>query len=347
MLYSNKLALLKSVFICIVLTLLSIHIWAQDVYVFSSSASFPEAIAKTKSKTTFIAGDPVFLHFSIQSLSKVNLEKSQHLMLEFYFTHQNDYLSGYPLLVQQEESGKIEGTALILPDAGKTYMQSNSPFSNQFQGEMMSYLNSDDEDGGNLKFNFIGYKPVLLDVLNGKPAGVDLSSNIQQALTAKQYSAANDNGVVLKKPISISIPVQSMPMKEIFDVLNKNSANLLRKLQMEYGKTHPAPKEFTADDFAGIDKEISRNEAFKLVQNFLKEQGYELRTLGKTDETVHNIRSKEGIKTGKNIIVSFTASGKGICIYGEVALSAAWDADSKSYYAWKTDSWQHFFCACP
>lgn len=338
---------MKSLFVCIILTLLSVNLLAQDVYVFSSSASFPEDLAKTKSKTTFIAGDPVFLHFSIQSLSKVNLEKSQRLLLEFYFTHQNEYLSGYPLLVQQEENGKIEGTALILPDAGKTYLQSNSPFSNQFQGEMMTYLLSEDEDGGNLKFNFIGYKPVLLDIPNGKPAGIDISSNIQQALTAKQYGTANDNGVALKKPITITIPVQSMPMKEIFEVLNKNAALLLRKLQMEYGKNNPAPKEFTADDFAGIDKEISRDEALKLVQNFLKEQGYELKTLGKTDETVHNIRSKEGIKTGKNIIVSFTASGKGNCIYGEISLSAAWDADSKSYYPWKTDNWQHFFCACP
>jgi hypothetical protein len=324
----------------------SFAVSAQDVYVFSSSASFPEEISKTKSKTSFIAGDPVFLHFSIQSMGKVNLEKNQHLMLEFYFTHDNDYLSGYGLLVKQEDNGKLEGTALILPDAGKTYMQTNSPFNNQFQGEMMTYINSEEEDGGNLKFNFVGYKAVLLDIPIGKNAGVDLSANIQQTLTVKQYSAANDNGLVLKKPITLSIPMQTLPMKEIFEIINKNSAKLLRKLQMEYGKTVTAPKIFTANDFAGMDKEITREEALNLAQLFLKEQGYELQTLGKTDDIVHNIRSKEGEKTGKNIVLCFTAKGKDHCIYGEISLAAAWDNGSKAFYPWKTDNWSYFFCAC-
>jgi hypothetical protein len=316
---------------------------AQTVIKFTDQ-SCKENCDAIKNLSNVTSSQNTYLNFSIDGIKKIELKPTEVLMVELKFYDESSSFEKLSILAKQNDNGVIVGESLILPSSSNSSLNVNTIYNNEFNFRIIERLKS--QNGGNLKLHIEKYSIMVYDKLKKQNVTMDYGVLQEDLERFKQFINVGTSYEIKKYP-AIKINCES---KYPFDEMSKMIENEIKKkketLYLELANNTSAPQEYKLNNFNGIESEITKDEATKILNNYFNESQYNVLNISKRSNEVFIEKEMNGIPKYKWFYINVYLQGpKGNCGYAPVTLKSHY-LNNGNYADWKVDVYQYTACTC-
>jgi hypothetical protein len=316
---------------------------AQTVIKFTDQ-SCKENCDAIKSLSSATTKQDIFLNFSIEGIKKIALKPSEVLMVEFNFFDESSSFEKISILAKQNDKNLITGESILLPNSSSSSIEVNTIYNNEFNYRIIERLKS--QNGGNLKLHIEKYSIIVYDRIKRQRVTMDFGVSEEDLERFKQFAGVGTSFEIKKYP-TLKINCESnYPFDEISSKIENEIKLKVENLYQELANITPAPQDYRLNNFNGIENEISKEVASKVLSEYFGESKYKVFKISKSSNEIEIEKELNGIPKYKWFFIKVFIQGpKGNCGFAPVTMKSIYLGNGK-YGDWKVDVYKYTACAC-